>query len=439
MDVHAIVVRFGSDSSSAFQYRDVAGAPHVYFVPRPGKQLCEILDVNSISPYVIRGIVRGCQQDSVAFHCFTNPQSTRDDVLMTGSPSCDALPSCRICSSLRLEYVTDLSGHILEVSPERWRMLACGDCGFASIDPLPDSRALRNAYPSDYYSFLDFEGTRPVWFKRLKAIVFRCYYQPGRNPLAVIFGRLFHRAFNAMQPVPPLTFLDVGCGSGQDVALYRDAGWDAYGVEMNPDAVAVGRRKGLSIFAGDIADRGLPLPPGFFGAVQMGHSLEHVLSPLAVLTRLREVMRPGGRLLIIVPNAAGADFSLFRECWNALMLPQHVNHFSSEALQRLLVSSGFSIERISGMSMVTGRLLQNLTCMSSKLAQTDSRRYRRTIRVISGAFRLILLKSCYSVLNVTGLRSSTRHFWCLKVQARKPLAPALPLQTQGSAPPLSHQ
>jgi SAM-dependent methyltransferase len=78
-----------------------------------------------------------------------------------------------------------------------------------------------------------------------------------------------------------------------------------------------------------------------FDAVAFQHALEHVVDPRDDLVRARELLRPGGLLLVAVPNFGSWQRRRFGAAWFHLDLPRHRTHFTSAGLGRLLAACGF--------------------------------------------------------------------------------------------------
>ena len=91
------------------------------------------------------------------------------------------------------------------------------------------------------------------------------------------------------------------------------------------------------------------LPAAGFDLITMWQSLEHVHRPLEVLRRAFDLLAPGGRLLVSVPNIESGPFRWFGSAWFALELPRHLTHFSSGTLRRMVKLAGF---RVGGVRMV---------------------------------------------------------------------------------------
>src|SRR5215210_3028056 len=93
--------------------------------------------------------------------------------------------------------------------------------------------------------------------------------------------------------------LDVGCGRGELLALLRDAGVEARGVDADPDMVAYARGEGLDVEQADAVSHLESLQDGSLGGIFMGQVVEHL--PASMLVRTLELaaekLRPGGLLV----------------------------------------------------------------------------------------------------------------------------------------------
>ncbi len=152
--------------------------------------------------------------------------------------------------------------------------------------------------------------------------------------------------------------LDVGCGSGHGVAALRAAGVDAHGLEPDEGAVALARRAGLdTVTVGTLDDTGLE--PGAWDLVRFWHTLEHTPSPSRTLEHALHGLRPGGHVVIGVPNIDAAGRIAFGSDWDGLELPRHLHHFTRASLGRMLGHVGFegvSVRSVAVMGVLTGSI-----------------------------------------------------------------------------------
>ncbi len=78
----------------------------------------------------------------------------------------------------------------------------------------------------------------------------------------------------------------------------------------------------------------------------MWHVLEHLPDPAAAIARAAELLRPGGRLLVSVPNVDSLQARLGGERWFHLDLPRHLFHFGPRSLSAMVERAGLQVARI---------------------------------------------------------------------------------------------
>ncbi|UTI64139.1 class I SAM-dependent methyltransferase [Paraconexibacter antarcticus] len=202
----------------------------------------------------------------------------------------------------------------------------CDACGTAvTLDPVPDDR--------DVHETGDYATAAPRG-AGLAAPLLRVF---DRRRLGLV------RA--AVPPGGAVRLVDAGAGRGRFVALARASGYPAAsGVEPTARGVDVARaRHGLELERATIA--AATVPPGSADAVTLWHVLEHVDDPGGTLDVLHAWLRPGGALVVGVPNLASWQARLGGRRWYHLDLPRHRTHFTARGLRALLDAHGFEAER----------------------------------------------------------------------------------------------
>jgi SAM-dependent methyltransferase len=143
--------------------------------------------------------------------------------------------------------------------------------------------------------------------------------------------------FATLPRTEPLRILDAGCGTGQMLKCLEAHGV-ATGIEISPQAVGYARRRGvLRLVQGSIADP--PFRDGTFDCVVALDVIEHVDDDIGILSKLCEVLRPGGHLIVTVPA--------FQVLWSEHdEINLHKRRYHAEQLRRRLEEAGFAIERV---------------------------------------------------------------------------------------------
>jgi len=94
--------------------------------------------------------------------------------------------------------------------------------------------------------------------------------------------------------------LDVGCGLGLYVKQFRTCSSDVWGVDVDPEKVAEASRDLPNI--SEAPAEALPFPDGSFDVVLLHEVLEHVKDDRQAVAEACRVLRPGGRVVVFVPN-----------------------------------------------------------------------------------------------------------------------------------------
>ena len=99
--------------------------------------------------------------------------------------------------------------------------------------------------------------------------------------------------------------LDLGCGRGEWLSLLATEGLDAWGVDENPEVIALCEQRGLNVQRASIASTLNSIPKGSLGAITLFQVLEHLpfTDVLAVLVHARKLLAPNGVLIAEVPNS----------------------------------------------------------------------------------------------------------------------------------------
>src|SRR5215208_4943423 len=146
--------------------------------------------------------------------------------------------------------------------------------------------------------------------------------------------------------------LDLGCGAGRFVDALRGVGAVPVGVELAEAALERARRNVPGADLRLVApDGSLPLGHGEIDLVWCSEVLEHVPDTVAFLTEIRRVLRPGGRLLLTVPDHGRLKRTLLALAhYDAHYDPlgQHVRFYTRRSLSRALHATGFE-----GVSLAT--------------------------------------------------------------------------------------
>jgi SAM-dependent methyltransferase len=154
---------------------------------------------------------------------------------------------------------------------------------------------------------------------------------------------------------PDWRCLDVGCGDGRTAGLFLSDHAASYtGVDVSRVAIAEASSHGLDARLIEDPAR-LPFEDSSFDAVTCLEVLEHLVAPLAAGLEFRRVLRPGGVLVVTVPNIVywrrRLDYALIGR-WNPLgdglsieapWRDPHLRFFTLKTLRGMIQQAGFDI------------------------------------------------------------------------------------------------
>src|ERR687887_216225 len=102
----------------------------------------------------------------------------------------------------------------------------------------------------------------------------------------------------ALAGAPGRRLADIGGGTGNYARALRDEGWDPVVVDRQPEMLARAAAKGLETVEADAQH--LPLADASVDAAMLVSMLHHVENPQAALAEARRILRPGGRMALMV-------------------------------------------------------------------------------------------------------------------------------------------
>jgi SAM-dependent methyltransferase len=218
---------------------------------------------------------------------------------------------------------------LYRTTAKEFYVVECSGCRLIRLYPWPGTAELQTYYPRSYWFTTDSNAVG-----RLEEAYRRFVL---RDHLSFVAGAL--KSMNSTGPV-----LDAGCGGGLFARLLAERGYQAFGTDYSLDAAGVAwRRNGVPTVPADLS--AAPFKPESFAVVTMFHVLEHLYDPASYIQAAYNLLRPGGRLIVQVPNAASWQFLLFGESWNGLDIPRHLVNFRSRDLDALLEGCGFELVR----------------------------------------------------------------------------------------------
>ena len=219
----------------------------------------------------------------------------------------------------------------LEMDGLHYAIKFCRSCGLGVTSPFLDEKKLKAIYSSTYRGE---DSTR--FFSLLERLIKLVRLQRAKR---------VEKYAGAAGSV-----LDVGCGRGDFPLLMASRGWDATGIELDERIEKrEGGTKGLHLRFGRLED--VRFPEAGFDAVTMWHVFEHMRDPAWVMRECRRILKPGGLLMLAVPNTRSLQARLTGRRWFHLDPPYHFYHYTIENINRLMEEAGFEVLSVKHFSL----------------------------------------------------------------------------------------
>jgi 2-polyprenyl-3-methyl-5-hydroxy-6-metoxy-1,4-benzoquinol methylase len=238
-------------------------------------------------------------------------------------------PVCPLCASPAFTLVRDKCRDLLYRCAGEWSLVECETCGLVYTSPSLEPEALLNYYPSNYVPYHPISSLR----SNILGSVFRSI---AMSPYRLRFGS---PDWNE-RPFDQGRLLDVGCGAGMFLKKASSLGWQCWGIDVSPIAVRAAQVNvpGATVSSATLDELTANTQYNF---INLSHVLEHLPSPRSALQKSHDLLSPGGKLCLNLPNIDSLEAKIFGARWVGLDIPRHLVHFRPAVIERLLEAIGF--------------------------------------------------------------------------------------------------
>ena len=229
---------------------------------------------------------------------------------------------CELCGKAKDTPIMEING---------WCIVRCTQCGLAYVNPRPRPQSILKMYR---------ENTRDnkSWAPKY-ADFYRQRFQRDILLFSEYLGKVQrHKAAGR--------FLDVGCGTGASLCAAKEAGWEAYGVEVGDWTQKQVPTCDLNIVAKTLDQASFP--DHYFDTVFSKSFLEHVPHPKSVLKEMYRILKDDGLLVCAgIPNLDCFTIRLGIDLFSGNSPPAHLYYFQPRTLTQMIHNAGFRVERVS--------------------------------------------------------------------------------------------
>jgi SAM-dependent methyltransferase len=221
-------------------------------------------------------------------------------------------PCCPVC---------DGAEQVFEMTSNQCDLYRCAGCGTIYVHGMPSNAELAESYDDSY------DGATTGYFAKVDKKMRR-----ARGRINALKKRVR----------PGSRFLDVGCNGGFVVEAVREAGFDAWGLEVDGVSVAYAREH----FPDNTYHHGIIedfYPDQGFDLIYSSEVIEHVADVRAFMAAVVRLLNPGGVFYVTTPDISHWRRPRDLEEWDGFNPPVHCVYFNPDSMRKLLTDHGLEV------------------------------------------------------------------------------------------------
>jgi len=289
--------------------------------------------------------------------------------------------SCEACGSRKITTILDNLSHGYEQDgvPMSWhyRLLECQECGLGFVNPKPTWEILGTFYGQTYGCYLTAEEIVERELKSAKYwIAKQRYLLVGSKGLQAVIGTVLGTAaelitgktisFSLGMPLQlskDARIFELGYGSGYWLRTMSHLGYKnlfGYDIDSNYENAAQLLSDGFKVTGGVFLEN--DYSDSYFDCIRLEHVFEHLLRPIEVLTKCRNMLKPGGWLLVNSPCKNSWSVRLSLRHFAHLDIPRHLYHHTPKSAVLMLKAAGLDVLKVKPYSVmaVLGATVNNM-------------------------------------------------------------------------------
>jgi len=252
--------------------------------------------------------------------------------------------SCYNCGS---KEITNTFSH------KGFSHVRCKNCGMIYVNPRLKESIVHSNYNDEMYNkFYEIKIIPSIQYRKKLAI-------NKYNQVATHFKK-------------PGKVLDIGCGAGEVLSVFKEHKWNCLGIEFNKYAALYAKHNfDLKVINESIYN--LKDTATKFDVVLMYGVLEHLFEPKTILQKVYTLLQENGVLVIEVPSAdsllvSAVESQLVKTVDRIVEGDRHLMLFSVESFKQMLTNTNFKILNITSNGLDISTL--NRLCLNKQMKKS---------------------------------------------------------------------
>ncbi|MGI6073613.1 MAG: class I SAM-dependent methyltransferase [Fermentimonas sp.] len=239
------------------------------------------------------------------------------------------LVKCPVCDSTQVKKVLDVTDYF--ATQETFPLFDCDNCGFLFTNQFPSEEEIQPYYDSPQY--ISHSDTKKGLTNQLYHLI--------RKRMLTKKVNLISKYSAPNKQNTSARLLDIGCGTGYFLDKARTKGYEVSGIEKDGHSRDFAKDK----FKLNINDEDAlwNIETNSFDIVTLWHVLEHMQNLNKVVSKLNQILKPDGTLVLALPNHNSYDAQVYKKHWAAYDVPRHLWHFTPDTVEKLLKKHSFKI------------------------------------------------------------------------------------------------
>jgi MoaA/NifB/PqqE/SkfB family radical SAM enzyme/2-polyprenyl-3-methyl-5-hydroxy-6-metoxy-1,4-benzoquinol methylase len=220
--------------------------------------------------------------------------------------------ACPLCGMDNARLIFSRKDYLYSITEYEFPVVRCKHCGMVYVSTRPIEADIQDFYPEDFYSTTD--SPEQTILEKSKSLL----------------GK-----YEIVKDIKPGALLDIGCSKGEFLYLMKNKGWSVKGVEFSSKPPNLFN---LDIFYGNLDDAHLEKES--FDLITLWAVLEHVYNPKKMLNLINGLLKPNGKLVVLVTNFNSIPAHFMRQD----DIPRHTTLFTKKTISKMLKQTNYEPE-----------------------------------------------------------------------------------------------